>query len=416
MQISHKQDKIGELIGKISLVLIGESVAKILGLLFLVVAARKLETANFGRLKYALEIAFTGMVVVQGPITTLIRFVALHKESSLSRSYLMNAVVLIITSLGITGLVVYGIGGWLKFSAEGIFMVIIANACFQSVYGLAKAVGKPILMVYCYNLMNGSQLLAAVIYYFFSSQSSVWAFLLFFALSSMLSAATFSRLLIAKLPYGKPQFSFVILRKLFNFSVKLLMAELGYIVWAGLDTILVMHRLGPTASGIFGVARTMVMPFLMVSAASSSIVLPYFSVKRPHSSRRQLLQLMGIILILSLGGILIYWIFGPWIVAAFFSSAYATAAPLLPGLAMGMAVFALYTVLTSYTTAIGLPWVFAISIIAGAIVEIIMAFPLLNMFGLKGASYCSLVGSLTALFVTAAIFLFQRSREGMLNA
>ncbi|MGI8510775.1 MAG: lipopolysaccharide biosynthesis protein, partial [Gemmatimonadaceae bacterium] len=282
---------------------------------------------------------------------------------------------------------------------------------------LAKAVESPRYLAAAYITMNVGQLLAAVVYAWFVQAPRIAPFVAMFALSSAVAAACVLAPLLAKLPRRATTVSKLRsrgesrrnVRELAAFCVPLVGAQLAYMVWIGFDTLLVVHQIGGDVAGRFGVAKTLAAVVLLFPAAANAVLLPLASRGSQSEARSALKWILAGGVAVAVIGVGLSVAVGPWVVRALFASRYAAAAPLLPGLVLGTAIFSLYSFITTYSTGRGWPAVYTWSIAIGVIAELVLALPLVNMFGALGASYCGFVGGAVAL--TVAIVLLLRSER-----
>lgn len=394
-------------------VLSGQLVAKVLAMLFMIVAARSLSTTRFGLFRYALDLGAMGMVLMQAPVTALTRSVAAHRETDQARRQLWAAVQLIVASAGVTVVIIAAGSRLLAVPAAWIMAVALGTGIFETVYALAKALESPRYLVSAYIMMNGGQLLAAVLYALIAPVPQIAPFVAMFALSSAVAAACVLVPLLAKLPRRVTTPSVIRnraesrrnLRKLLLFCIPLVGAQLAYMAWAGLDTLLVVHRIGGEVAGRFGVAKTLSAVVILFPTAANAILLPIASRGSQAEARNALKWILLAGVAVFLVGIILSVVMGPWVVTTLFARRYAAAAPLLPGLVLGMAMFSLYSFLATYATGRGAPGIYTWSVVIGVAAEAGIAIPLVNRFGAMGASYCGFVGGAVAFAVATLLLI-----------
>jgi O-antigen/teichoic acid export membrane protein len=394
-------------------VLSGQLVARGLGMVFLIVAARTLSTTRFGLFRYALDAGAMGMVLMQAPVTALARSVAAHRDTGEGRRQLWASVQLIAASAAITAVTIAAVSHWLAVPAIWIIAISIGTGIFETVYALAKAVESSRYLAIAYITMNAGQLVAALTYALIVPVPQIGPFVAMFALSSVAAAAYVLPPLMAKLPkreaaprtlHSRAE-SRRNLRELVAFCLPLVAAQLGYMVWAGFDTLFVVHQIGGEVAGRFGVAKTLSAVIILFPAAANAVLLPIASRGSSEEARNALKwMLLGGAAMLVLG-VALSVALGPWIVTTLFAHRYAAAAVLLPGLVLGMATFSLYSFLTTYAMGRGRPGIYTWSVAIGVIVEVILAFPMVSHFGALGASYCGFVGGAAALVIATVLLM-----------
>jgi len=254
----------------------------------------------------------------------------------------------------------------------------------------------------------------AVLYALMAPVPQIAPFVAMFALSSAVAAACVLVPLMAKLPRRTTTPGVLRsraesrrnLRKLFAFCIPLVGAQLAYMAWCGLDTLLVVHQIGGDVAGRFGVAKTLSAVIILFPAAANAILLPIASRGSQAEARNALKWILLAGVAVFLVGVILSVVVGPWVVTTLFARRYAGAAPLLPGLVLGMAMFSLYSFLATYATGRGAPGIYTWSVVIGVAVEALTAIPLVNRFGAMGASYCGFVGG-TVAFAVATLLLMR---------
>jgi len=162
-------------------------------------------------------------------------------------------------------------------------------------------------------------------------------------------------------------------------------AHAGWTVWIWADIVLVEYFLGAAMAGYYGLARTLVTLFLLVPEAVALLLLPHVAAEgqRARGLTGRLLLLTGtvsaglLVLIVSVAPPVLGWVAG---------GRYATAAVPLPGLALGMAVYAEYMVLEQHLVGLGRPGAHAIGVAvmaAGVVAGSAWTLPTLGLAGMN---------------------------------
>src|SRR6185437_7804984 len=139
--------------------------------------------------------------------------------------------------------------------------------------------------------------------------------------------------------------------RLSHFSVPLVIAHASYTIWGTLDLLLVEQRLGSQDTGVYGAAKTVVLIFLFVPYAVTTVALRYFARGSKRDAERSLLLSLGASLVTSAVLVAGIWIWSGQLVQIIFGRNYSAAAQPLIILAAGMALYTVYLVFETWMIA-----------------------------------------------------------------
>ena len=153
-----------ELVRKSAVVLSGFSVARLLGFLFAVAAARLLAPADFGRMTYALALAAIAGVLISAAPCGLSRYLARHRDDlALQEDYFgnwMTVVALLLvasTAVALPAAAALGLGGLM---VVGMAANLVGVTILESYKEILRGLDRFTSMALCYGLANLLQLLA----------------------------------------------------------------------------------------------------------------------------------------------------------------------------------------------------------------------------------------------------------------
>jgi O-antigen/teichoic acid export membrane protein len=178
--------------------------------------------------------------------------------------------------------------------------------------------------------------------------------------------------------------------------VALAVAQAAYTAWMWADIVLVEHYLGAAAAGHYGVARTLVMVLVLVPEAVTLLLLPH-SAAEGQRARGLTARLLAMTAAVSAIGLLGLLVVAPVLLGLVADGRYLPAAAALPGLGVGMAIYALYMVLEGHLVGAGHARAHAAAIVVMATVTLGSAALLLPSLGLAGAGVAFVLGALAGL-------------------
>jgi O-antigen/teichoic acid export membrane protein len=176
----------------------------------------------------------------------------------------------------------------------------------------------------------------------------------------------------------------------------LAVAQAGYTLWVWADVVLVESYLGPAAAGQYALAKTISTVFLLVPEAAALVLVPYVAARGQAAAgtTRALLAVAAAVSAGLLAGVLLAV---PRLLEVLAGGAYAAASGPLPGVALGMALYALYLVLEGHAVGLGRPGAHVAGILVMATVMLGAGAVWLPAVGVAGAGWACTAAALAGL-------------------
>jgi O-antigen/teichoic acid export membrane protein len=392
---------------------IGYMVARVLGVLFSVVVARAFGPADFGVVRYAISVAGLATIVVGSLPTMLSRYLATYRNDPkevdryFTNGFALISVILLFTLIG-TGWYLQGE----PFSALlGTLLVASGLAAFNTYMELSRGLDNISRMAGYYVTANFLQLVVIVACVWVLGIRSVGLALAIYGLSFIIPIGIFE--LRAQSPvHLRPRLiTFVTMWQLSRFSVPLVIAYAGYTVWGSLDLLLVEQRLGSQSAGIYAVAKTAVMVFILVPYAVTAVALRYFARGSPREAQRSMLLSLGAATGASTLLVAGFWAFSGPLIRVIFGQPYSAAAQPLIILAVGMALYTVYLVFETWMIAKGYPWLHALAMSITLVSSTTIELALLPHWGLAGVALGVTVGITAGNLIIAGLYGWLMMRE-----
>jgi O-antigen/teichoic acid export membrane protein len=397
---------------------IGQVLARILGVLFSVVVARALGPADFGVVRYAIGVAGITSIVV-GPLPTMLsRYLATYRnESREVDRYFTNGMVLITVILLFTLL---GTGWYVRGESPdivlGTLFVVIGLAAFNTYTELTRGLDAIWRMSSYYIVANLVQLVAVMACVWGFGIHSVGWVLAIYGLSALIPIVLFEFWTRSAVHLCPRLLTLHTMWKLSHFSVPLVIAHAGYTLWGTLDLLLVEERLGSQSTGVYGAAKTVVLIFLFVPYAVTTVALRYFARGSKKDIERSMLLSLGASFATSAVLVAGIWIGSRQLVQTLFGQSYRSAAQPLVILAGGMALYTLYLVFETWMIARGYPWLHAlamtITVVIGGIAELVLLPP----WGVQGVAVGFSLGIAAGTLTISVFYGLLRKRATNLGS
>jgi len=414
----------GAFLRRLAVAGLGNAVGRALGLLFAVLVAALFVPDDYGYIRWAMSVAMLAAIpAAAGPI-------ALARALGAARAVPAHQRVLVMVGLTAVGAVTAGCAvatvlvlGALGRPVGGVLAVLVGMTLYAACFNVYRGVGSAWRMATLYAGGNALQLglvlllcgalgwklpdLVLVVYGF------AWVLVLLLLERRAGEGEPFGIPLLHPAPAAAPSVGAArgsgpgapalaaprpasALAELWRLWMPLALAQAAYMAWTWADVVLVEHYLGVAAAGYYGLVRTVVTVFLLVPEAVAMLLLPHVAAEGRRAGRLTgtLLGLAAVVSLPLLGGVLLL---GPPALSWFGGGRYAPAAAALPGLAIGMAIYALYVVLEGHLVGLGRAGAHAAGVTVMAIATLGGAALLLPLQGLAGAGLAFALGAAAGL-------------------
>ncbi len=379
-----------------AIVFAGQAIARLLGFLFYVAAARLLEPADWGLLAYALAILATASILLTNSPAGLARFLARHVDNRQRQEiYFSNWVAVVVVML-VGSIVAFlpfarltGLTGWLLL---GVIVNLANIAVFETYLQAQRGLGRFTTMMAYYVLANFLQLMAILMAGALGLRSTA-LFLVIYGVSAI--AALVLMQAVAPTPL-RFQFATVAWRRMIRIAryiLPVIVQGIFYAVWSAADLILVEHLLDSVAEGNYAAAKTLTQVLIMAPTAISTTASTRVARLPESAVRNYLLRLLALTAAASLpiaaGMVLLQ---GPFSFL-FFGSKYPHVVDGLSALIVGMTLYSFYLVMASTWGGLGRPAIGALASGVGTAATIGLAFLLIPNLLLLGAGIAFAAGA-----------------------
>jgi O-antigen/teichoic acid export membrane protein len=389
-------------------------IARAVGLLFVVAAARFLTPANYGLLAYALVIVGFGTVLVTNVPAGLSGFLArsatnrAEQDKCFSNWLVVVTAALLISVAAIAPIALAaGLKGWM---IPALMANIVGIAVFETYRASQRGLANFRAATGFYVVANVVQLVAILVVGLTGFRDPA-LFVTIYGLTNLVALLIMEIAMPTPLRFRLRAVRPHILRRIALISWPLLLQTAFFAIWIGCDLILVRTFLAAPLAGDYAAAKTLVNLVALPAGAIGSAVLPRIAGLSGPPFRRDVLRALGLtaagvapmlLFLMVLGGSLLHLAFG---------SKYPHSAEALPLLAVGMAAYAFYVILESVWIGLGRPAIDAVATGAGLLATVANGLVLVPRSGLVGAAAAFAIGA--GIQVTAiglfTVFAYRRA-------
>ena len=383
-------------------------IQSILTLVVTMFTARYLGPSNFGLINYAASVAaFVSPIALLGISNILVQEIVDDYEHE-------NEIVgtSIILSLSSAVICMFGVYAFASIANRGDTEAIIVCALysimlvFQSIelvqyWFHAKLLSKyvSIVALFAYCVYSGYR-----IFLLSSGKNIYW-----FALSNALDKLIISTILIIffNIKRGRPRFSASIARRILAKSKYYILADLMVVVFAQTDKIMLKSMLGNRATGLYSAAVACACLGDFVFAAIYDSTRPIiFEAKKENDIlfKTRITQLFSVITYISLFYSIAITTLAPIIISIIYGKQYIEASNALR-LAVWFTAFSNYGVVRNiWLLAEGKQKHLLKINVSGALINVIMNYFTIPLFGIMGAAFSSLFAQFFTNVITGYIF------------
>lgn len=204
---------------------------------------------------------------------------------------------------------------------------------------------------------------------------------------------------------------FAITRELFKYSIPSFLTNLAVLLVFKLDTFIISEIKGLEALGIYSMAVAFAEITLMLPNSVGTVLFT----KIPSSNEVEKLELLKkvnkILIFLAAGIALLLILTSPYVIKILLGKAYVDSILPLQILAPGLVFMSANYVFTNYYTGSGNPRITAIIYSIGIIINVILNYYFISLWGINGAALASTL----TYFLIAAIFYFLIKKRLKIN-
>ena len=383
----------------------GNSIARLLGFLFSIVAARILAAQDYGTFAVGLAVASIAAILVANAPRGLSRFLARHDGDRRQQDgFFSNWLIVIALTLGVSVALLgpisllAGLSGWMVLAVGANLLGV---AVFETYRESQRGLRHFGAMVVFYLAANLLQLLAILVAAGLGWRSPP-LFLTIYGLSSLAALVIMQKARPIALSVRPDVLAWRRIRSIIWFVRPLVFQTVFYAIWSGADIVLVRRLLGPVATGNYAAARTLVTVLALAPIAIGIVVGPEVARLSSHGVqdvRRFVSVALAFTAVVSVPiAVGLVWFKGP-IILFVFGSKYPFASRPLTALAIGMTLFALYLVFENLWVGLGRPRIVAIASGVAMVCTVSLGLVLIPRFADMGAAFAYAAGSAAQLAV-----------------
>ena len=392
----------------------GGTSARLIGFLFSVAAARLLLPEQYGLLAYGLAIVGFASILITSAPNGLAAFVARYRGNPHQQElHFSNWVAVVTVLMGLSIVLMVPIAAVARLSGP-MLIAIIANlvgvAVLQTYKEAQRGLERFASMVIFYFLANLMQLLAVLVLAAFGFRSPA-LFLTVYGLSSVAALAVVQPVAPVALRFVRDTVEWQRMMAVARFIQPLLLQSVFFAIWFGADLILVQRLLSPALAGNYAAAKSLANAVYLAPSAISGAVITRIARLPQLSLGGYLGRVLAFATLVTAPLLVIFVIFGKPLTGFIFGQRYGQVSTPLTVLAVGMACYGVYLVLSGSWSGLGRPGIDAVATGAGTVVTLASGLALVSRVGLLGAAIAFSSGAVVQLAVISG-YTIRELRSG----
>ena len=406
-----------EFIRSSGMISIGVALARLLGFGFSMVLARVLIPEDYGFIQYSLTLAnFVALLTIPFGQHVLARFIGGVKDQPEDlQAFLSTAWIMLLGLVGVTLLVAVPVLALIGRLNLGVIVVFLGFTLHFGYYGLARGFLAPGRLTIAYLGSNVVQLIAIVLVYVVLRETSPMPALIIYGASYLLPIA----LLQWRHPFPM-RFRLALpdrasVRRVLKYAAPIWASHVAYILYAGVDVLLIQHFLGDAAVGVYALTKTLTMLLSFVPTGISTVLLPRIAAEQ----RGGHLPLVRNTILASLGVnalVLVVMVIGyqPFI-RLVFDEVYVVPLIVLLLLALSEIAFGVHGIVTAVLLGSDQPQWETVSRVVVVIVSVLAGVILIPRWGLTGAALMMALGGVAANLTYLSLWLLKDTRHAVVH-
>lgn len=395
----------------------GGTSARLIGFLFSVAAARLLLPAEYGLLAYGLAIVGFASILITSAPSGLATFVARYRGNPQQQElHFSNWLAVVTLLMGLSIVLMVPIAAIARLSGP-MLIAIIANliglAVLQTYKEAQRGLERFAAMVIFYFLANLMQLVAVLVLAAFGFRNPA-LFLTIYGLSSVAALALVQPVAPVALRFVRDAVEWQRMMAVARFIQPLLLQSVFFAIWFGADLILVQRLLSPSAAGNYAAAKSLANAVYLAPSAISGAVMTRVARMPELSLGGYLGRVLAFATVVTTPLLVIFVVFGKPLTGFIFGSRYGQVSTPLAVLAVGMACYGVYLVLSGSWSGLGKPGIDAVATGAGTVVTVATGLLLVPRVALLGAAIAFSSGAIVQLAVIGG-YTVRQLRTGRMS-
>ena len=404
------------LIRSSAILFFGGSLARAVGFLFSVAAARLLAPAEFGLLAYGLAIVGFASILITSAPTGLASFLARHHGDPRAQElHFSNWLAVITLLIAISVVLMIPIAAVARLSTAmlaGVVANLIGLAVLQTYREAQRGLERFAAMTIFYLLANIAQLATVLVLAALGFRTAA-VFLTVYGLSSLVALALVQPIAPLALRFVRQAVDLERMMAVARFIQPLILQTVFFAVWFGADLILVKRLLSADDAGNYAAAKALANAVYLAPSAVSGVVISRVARLSEISLRGFIVRVILLGTVVTTPLLVIFILFGQQIASVIYGTRYPDVSGPLAILSIGMAIYGMYLLLSGSWRGLGRPGIDAWATGAGTLLTTGLGVFLVPRIGLIGAASAFTAGSLTQLIVISGYTVRSLSATGL---
>jgi O-antigen/teichoic acid export membrane protein len=193
-----------------------------------------------------------------------------------------------------------------------------------------------------------------------------------------------------------------------RFSLPIWGSHISYVLYAGIDILLIERFLGTAAVGRYALTKTLTQLLTFVPMGITTMLLPRVAAQRDAHLGRMLLSVIAVSVVINLVAMIALVVVYRWFIGMFFDPAYDVGIVVLILMSLSEVIFGIHTIVTAALIGRDKPqWETASRAII-MVVAVALGIVLIPAYGLSGAALTLFVSGIVANLTYAAAVLWMK--------
>lgn len=390
-------------------IMLGITLARVLGFAFSFLLARTLAPGDFGGVQYTITLAtLVGLLTVPFAEQVMSWFISRYRsdEAKLAAALSSGAALLgALTALSaLAGLIALWALG--RLSAP-VFVIFLGVTLFNAYAGLGRGFLASGRLLVAYIGSNALQLVAVALAVLLLGAEAATPVLLIYGLSYVLPIVLLQVFRPFPLALSAGAVRRDMIGELVRFAAPSWASHALYTVTFALDILLLERFQGEAAVGVYSLTKTIVMGFSFVSQGLAMILMPKVAASEAGEQRRILYSALAVTLLVNLAALAPFALVYPWFVQTLVGGEYYIGLGFALLMAASAIVYSVHAVATSYVIGRGQPGLETVSRLLIMAVMVASGSLLIPSLGATGAAWAAVL-SASAGVVSYPIILLAR--------
>ncbi len=395
-------------------IMMGITLARILGFSFSFLLARTLAPDAFGSVQYTITLA-TLVAILTVPFAEQVMpwFLSHYRDDAEKQVAAISSGavllgVLTLVSLGIATLVLALVG---RLSLP-VLVIFGGITLFNTYSGLGRGFLASGRLLIAYVASNALQLIAVIVALLLLGEDATVAVLLIYGLSYVLPITLLQIARPFPLRFSIRAVRWEMIREFLRYSVPVWLSHTLFTVTFALDILMIERFHGEASVGIYSLTKTIVMGFSFVSQGIAMLLMPKVAAVNQSDGRRIFYSGLALTLGVNLAALIPFALIYPWFMQTLVGAEYYLGMSFALLMAASGIIYSVHAIVTAYLLGRKLPALETTSRLIILVTMVISGSLLIPPLGALGAAWSAVISASVGVLSYPVILILWRIMRG----